>query len=464
MPRDQKHVMDERVSALSSVLTIPPPGAFPMTALPLNELSATEIARRIAAGEATAEAVVAACLERIAAREPVVGAWAHLDPAYAVDQARRRDRERPAGPLHGVPVAVKDIFDTADMPTGMGSAVYAGHQPRVDASAVAIVRAAGAVVLGKTVTTEFAAGDAGKTANPHDPGRTPGGSSSGSAAAVADRMAPVAFGTQTAGSVIRPASYCGAIGFKPTYGAYARAGVKPIAESLDTIGIICRDLDDAELMDAVLTGRAPAPARPLDHAPRIALCRTHHWPAAEPATVAAVEDAAGNLARAGASVDSLALPEEFATLGEAHRIIMEFEAARALFSEWHDHRDRLGVQIRDRIERGLATAHADYLDAQRRAEAARKRLRSVIEPYDAVLTPSAAGEAPAGLAETGDRRFQSSWTLLHLPCVTIPTHRGPAGLPVGVQLVGHPGRDAALLATARWVQDGLGRVQPASGR
>jgi amidase len=435
-----------------------------MTAMPLNELSATEIARRIATGEATAEAVVTACLERIAAREPVVGAWAHLDPTHAVDQARRRDRSPPLGLLHGVPVAVKDIFDTADMPTGMGSAIYAGYQPRVDASAVAIVRAAGAVVLGKTVTTEFAAGDAGKTANPHDPGRTPGGSSSGSAAAVADRMAPVAFGTQTAGSVIRPASYCGAVGFKPTYGAYARAGVKPIAESLDTIGIICRDLDDAELMDAVLTGRASASARPLDHAPRIALCRTHHWPAAGPATVAAVEDAADNLARAGAAVDSLALPEEFATLGEAHRTVMEFEAARSLFAEWHDHRDRLGRQIKDRIERGLATTHADYLEAQRRAAAARELFRSVSEPYDAVLTASAAGEAPAGLAETGDRRFQSSWTLLHVPCITLPTHRGPEGLPVGVQLVGHAGRDMALIATARWARHSLCGVQPASGK
>jgi amidase len=423
----------------------------------LSELSAAESARRIGSGETTSEAVVAACLERITARELTVGAWAHLDSMYALEQARSRDREAARGQLHGVPIGVKDIFDTADMPTGIGSPIYAGHRPRADAAVVALARAAGAVILGKTVTTEFAAAAPGKTTNPHDRGHTPGGSSSGSAAAVADGMVPIAFGTQTAGSVIRPASYCGAIGFKPTYSAYNRAGLKPLAESLDTIGVICRDLDDVELMDSVLTGRPPAPAARLDRAPRIALCRTHLWAEAGAATADAVEDAAERLGRSGARVQALALPEDFAALTDAHRVIMDYEAARALHYEWTAHRDRMSPQIKERIGRGLATPHGDYLAALRHAAAAREAFRVAIEPYDAVLTASAAGEAPAGLAETGDRRFQSMWTLLHAPCLTLPTHKGPKGLPVGIQLVGHRTRDMALVAVARWAFERLGR-------
>src|SRR5216684_2101833 len=255
-------------------------------------LSARDAAREIAAGRLSAEALVAACLERIAAREPVVGAWHHLDRGAALAAARCCDTSAPSGPLHGIPVAVKDLIDTVDMPTGYGSAIYAGHRPAADASCVALARGAGAIVLGKTVTTEFACFTAGKTANPRNPAHTPGGSSSGSAAAVADGMAPLALGTQTAGSVIRPAAYCGCVGYKPSFGLINRAGVKPLADSLDTVGVLARTVEDAAFFAGVLSER-PA----LRHlavpsaAPRFGLYRTPVWEEAEPATVAAIDAA-----------------------------------------------------------------------------------------------------------------------------------------------------------------------------
>ncbi|HEX2646947.1 MAG TPA: amidase, partial [Candidatus Dormibacteraeota bacterium] len=221
----------------------------------LLSLSARQAAREIAAGRLRAEALVSACLDRIAEREPIVGAWHYLDSEAALATARRADASEPGGPLHGVPIAVKDLIDTVDMPTGYGSAIYEGHRPAVDASCVAIARTAGAVVLGKTVTTEFACFTAGKTANPHNPAHTPGGSSSGSAAAVADLMVPLAFGTQTAGSIIRPAAYCGVVGYKPSFGLIARAGVKPLADSLDTIGMVARNVADAAFFAGIIGGR-----------------------------------------------------------------------------------------------------------------------------------------------------------------------------------------------------------------
>ena len=260
-------------------------------------------ARAIADGRTTSEVAVGACLARIAEREDVVRAWAFLDPDLALAQARACDTATaPVGPLHGVPVGIKDIFDTADMPTGMGSPIYAGHRPAADAAAVAMLRAAGAVILGKTVTAEFAGTHPGATTNPHDPARTPGGSSQGSAAGVADGMVPVALGTQTGGSVLRPSSYCGIVGFKPSFGTFNRAGIKFAAESLDTIGLHARNLEDVVLLRDVLTGRNPDGIAPFDKSPRIGVCRTPLWHLAEPETVAAVEDAAEAIRRAGAAV------------------------------------------------------------------------------------------------------------------------------------------------------------------
>ena len=436
----------------------------------LNALSLAETAALIARGSISAEAVVQACLERIAAREPTVRAWAFIDPEHALAQARARDAQARArdaqarardagpanGPLHGVPIGVKDIFDTFDMPTAMGSPIYAGHRPPNDAACVAIARAAGAVILGKTVTAEFAGTYPGATTNPHDPARTPGGSSQGSAAAVADHMVMAAYGTQTGGSVLRPASYCGIVGFKPSYGTFSRVGVKFAAESLDTIGIHTRTLEDTALLRDVLIGVAPAGLPARETAPRIGLCRTHLWRAAEPATVAAVESAARTLADAGATVSEATLPDGFTGLGEARRIVNDYERARAMAHEWHTARDLLSDQMARTVASGFAVADPEYRKAQAFMAACRERLEPVFEDHDVLLAPCVNGEAPVGLDYAGDPAFQALWTLLHVPAITLPTHRGPAGLPVGIQLLARRGGDDGLLAAANWVWEKIG--------
>jgi Asp-tRNA(Asn)/Glu-tRNA(Gln) amidotransferase A subunit family amidase len=422
-----------------------------------NTLTATELVRAIAAGDTTCEEVVRACLERIEQRENAVHAWASIDPEQALRQARELDRGAPRGPLHGVPIGVKDIIDTADLPTEMGSPIYRGHQPTTDAACVALVRAAGAVILGKTVTCEFAGMTPGTTTNPHDVAYTPGGSSSGSGAAVADFMVPAAFGTQTGGSVLRPASYCGVFGFKPTFGAFNRNGVYPAAESLDTLGLIARSLEDIELLSAVLELRAPSQAGPLDHPPRIGLCRTSLWNTAQPETMAAIEDAAKRLEQAGARVREAVLPDQFAGLRNAAReTINNYERAAAMAHEWNNHRDRISDKLRKCLEFGRAMPHADYVAALRLGEECRARLPPVFEDVDVLLTPCVHGEAPRGLDETGDPGFQAIWTILHTPAVTLPTHRGPRGLPVGIQLVAPHFADRRLLACANWIWQELG--------
>jgi Asp-tRNA(Asn)/Glu-tRNA(Gln) amidotransferase A subunit family amidase len=426
----------------------------------LNKLTATELARAIANGETTCEAVVRDCLERIDAREHEIHAWASIDPELARRQARALDR---AGapmrdqPLFGVPIGVKDIIDTADLPTEMGSPIYRGYRPKADAACVGLVRAAGAIILGKTVTCEFAGMTPGTTRNPHNTAHTPGGSSSGSGAAVGDAMVPVAFGTQTGGSVLRPASYCGVFGFKPTFGAFNRRGVFPAAESLDTLGLIARSLDDIELLSAVLELRAPCPPQSFEGAPRIALCRTPLWKLAQPETVAAVEDAADKLSQAGAEIRTITLPDEFDGLRDAAReTINNYERAAAMAHEWTAHRDMISDRLRRRIELGRALPHADYIAALRLGESCRARLPVIFDHVDVLLAPCVNGEAPAGLEETGDPGFQAIWTILHVPALSVPTHRGPNGLPVGIQLVGQRHDDRRLLACAQWIWRRLG--------
>jgi Asp-tRNA(Asn)/Glu-tRNA(Gln) amidotransferase A subunit family amidase len=423
----------------------------------LNELSATEAARRIAERSITSEQLVRACLDRIEKREPAVHAWSSIDPDAALRQARERDAGPVLGPLHGVPVAVKDVLDTYELKTEMGSPIYAGHQPRADASCVALVRAAGAVILGKTVTAEFAHMAPGPTTNPHNPRHTPGGSSSGSAAAVADFMAPVAFGTQTGGSVQRPSAYCGVVGYKPTFNAINRAGLKFAAEHLDTIGLMARTLDDISLVRGVLVGassEAPDGA-PLSGAPRIGVCRTYLWSKAAPETRAALEDAAARLREAGAQVEDFTLPDEFGGLTKARDVVNDVERARAMAWEWQHHRDRLSPQLTSSITSGLATPYEAYMDALRLAEHCRVQLDMLLAGFDVLLAPSATGEAPAGLEWTGDSTFQGLWTLLHVPTLSLPTHRGPNGLPVGVQIISARYRDEALLRAASWVWNAL---------
>jgi amidase len=401
--------------------------------------------------------VVRDCLARIAAREPAVHAWATVDAELALKQARDLDRGGARGPLHGVPIGVKDIIDTADLPTEMGSPIYRGHKASADAACVALVRAAGAVILGKTVTCEFAGMTPGITTNPHNPAHTPGGSSSGSGAAVADFMSPAAFGTQTGGSVLRPAAYCGVFGFKPSFGAFNRRGVYPAAESLDTVGLIARSLDDLELISDVLELRPPSAPRSLDHAPRIGLCRTPLWHTAQPETVAAVEDAAARLAKAGAPVRDVVLPEEFSELRNAAReTINNYERAAAMGHEWNSHRDEISERLRKRIEIGRKMPHGEYLSAIRLGEDCRARLPEVFDGLDVLLAPCANGEAPRGLTDTGDPGFQAIWTILYTPALALPTHRGPNGLPVAIQLVAQRHDDRRLLACARWVWQQLG--------
>lgn len=422
---------------------------------PANSLTARAALRLLETRELSAAALLRDCLERIAEREPVIGAWACLAAEPALAAARELDAGAWRGPLHGLPLGVKDIIDTVDLPTAYGSPIYAGHRPAWDAACVAAARAAGGIVLGKTVTTEFATYHPGKTANPHNPAHTPGGSSSGSAAAVADGMVPLAYGTQTAGSVIRPAAFCGVVGFKPSFGLISRAGVKVLAGALDTIGVFARDVADAALFAGVCAGvdlGVPETSAP----PRIGLCRGPHGDEAEPAARAVLEDAAARLSAAGAGVVDCTLPAAFAALSTAQTEIMAWEAARAFEYETRHHADALSPKLKSLIAQGAAIPFERHAANLAQAFECRRQFADVMRGCDALLTLSAAGEAPAGLAATGDPLFNRIWTLLGAPCVHLPIARGPRGLPLGVQMVGSESSDRATLAAAAWAFDVLG--------
>lgn len=423
---------------------------------PLYELTAAAAARAIRDGKLTAEAYVGAFIERIAEREGAVGAWAHMAREGALAQARALDREKPRSPLHGVPVGIKDIIDTADMPTEHNSPIYRGNRPRGDAAVVAQLRLAGCVILGKTATAEFANLQPPVTRNPHNPGHTPGGSSSGSAAAVGARMVPLALGTQTAGSVIRPASFCGVVAVKPSFGSIARAGVKAVSDSLDTLGTFSNTVEDSALLLHVLTARAvPDFAAPVGRL-RIGIARTSRWADADPAEQAAVESAAKRLAAGGADLRDAILPPAAEALYEAQGVIMNFEAARALAWEASQHREQVSKTLLERLDNGWSVTRAQYDAALRTAEDARRQFAELMRGFDLLVTPSARGEAPKGLGATGDSLFNKIWTQLGVPCVTLPFGKGPAGLPLGVQLVGAREEDTALLARARWAEATLG--------
>ena len=422
---------------------------------PANEWTAREIVAATHAGKVTCEAVTQACLERIAAREPSVQAWQHLAAEQALAQARRLDAGPTRGPLHGVPFGVKDIIDTADMPTEYGSPIHRGHRPGRDAACVAILRRAGAVLVGKTVTTEFANLHPGKTRNPHDPARTPGGSSSGSAAAVADRMIAFGLGTQTTASTIRPASFCGVVGYRPTWGDMRMAGVMEAAGSLDTLGLFARSIEDVALVRDVLLGSEPKPLADAPK-PRIGFCRTHLWDKAEISTQRLLEDAASALARAGANVKDAVLPPAFARIPDAHRTVSSYEFTRNFAWEIDHHWDSISETLRNsRLAHGMATSFERYREAREFLAACRNTLDQVFETYDVLLAPAAAGEAPVGLDSTGYPGFCTLWTSTHVPAVTIPALQGPNGLPIGVQLIARRDRDRELFAFARWVQRAL---------
>jgi len=397
-----------------------------------------------------------------------VQAWAFLDPEHALAQARAADDVRlsgqPVGPLHGVPVGIKDIIDTADMPTENGSVLHAGRTPSRDATVVARLRGAGAVILGKTVTTEFATYTPGKTRNPHDPEHTPGGSSSGSAAAVAAGMVPLALGSQTNGSVIRPASFCGVWGFKPTHGLIPRHGILALSRTLDHVGLFARGVEDLALLAEQLVGhderdpdtrpRARLPfvevaagEPPLP--PMLALVKTPLWERADAETKEAFAELVEHL---GDRVEELELFPSAAEAWQWHRTIMEAEMAANLEREWETGRDRLSESLRAQLARGREVRALDYQRARARIRPVQDSFLELFEQrYDAILTPAAPGTAPPGLASTGDPAFCTLWTLCGMPAVSVPLMQGAAGLPLGVQLVGPRDGDARLLRTARWL-------------
>ena len=426
----------------------------------------------MAAGEFTAEELTRACLERIAEREDAVGAWAFLDGERALAQARALDAQKAAGgtlgPLHGLPVGIKDIFDTADMPTECGSALYAGRQPLDDSGVVALLRRAGAVILGKTVTTEWALTAPGKTANPLDPARTPGGSSSGSAAAVADGMVPLAVGTQTGGSMIRPASFCGVFGFKPTYGSIPRTGMSMLARRLDTVGVYARHVEDLGLIADALMVHDPgdwdmlaSPGRGLAAALagggpencRFAFVRGPAWEEAEDDMAAAFEDFIERLGGQGQDVELEGL---FADVISIHSTVIHANIAASLGERAAETPGKMRAETLERVAKGNAIPSAEYIRALGLAEAQAQALDGLFEHYDALLTPSAAGEAPPGLDSTGNPVFNGLWTLMGVPSVSVPVLEGANGMPMGIQVIGRRGADAKVLACARWLAEWAG--------
>ena len=416
-------------------------------------LTAIEAARRFGDGRLNPADLMESCLERIAEREGEVQAFAWFDAA----SARRAAATARDGRLHGLPIGIKDVLDTSDMPSEYGSPIWRGWRPRADAAAVAWARAEGGVAIGKTVTTEFATRTPGPTANPHNPRHTPGGSSSGSAAGVAAGYFPFAFGTQTAGSVVRPAAYCGVVGYKPTFAFINRHGMKLMAESLDTVGVIARSVADCALLAGAVAGRdlGNPDARP-DRAPRIGICRSPVWDKALPETQTLLPRVASALARAGARVVERELPPDVAAVEAAHPIVMNSESARALGWELATAHEQLSEGLRERLEFGLSQTERAVAEAHAVFERAQRAFPACMEGLDALVTPSAPGQAPAGLEWTGDPAFNLIWTSLHVPCVTVPAGTGPDGLPLGIQIVTRIGEDRQALAWAQWVAAAIG--------
>lgn len=413
--------------------------------------SATTMLAAVRQGRTTVETWVRTCLDRIGERETDVRAWAHIYPEAALEQARRLDAETPRGLLHGLPIGVKDVILTADLPTSYNSPIYADFNPKCDAACVKLLRAAGALILGKTETVEFAAAvRLAQTHNPLDLRRTPGGSSSGSAAAVADGHVPVALGTQTGGSLIRPASFCGVAAFKPTWSRISRDGIKMYSASLDTLGWFARSVADLALVYAALVPDPlplPLPARgPLGL--RVAICETPFADRAQDYTRIGLRRAAGALTAAGVAVDRLILPQEFDDVDKCHRTIMRAEGRPAFLPEYVADHELLNDQFRELVRNVDAYSDADLCAAYDHAARLRRIFDDMASGYDAVLTYSAPGEAPLGLHNNGSADFNSLWTLLHAPCVNVPAFDGPDGMPVGLTVTGPRFADIDVLRAA----------------
>ena len=431
-------------------------------------MTATEAAAALRAGTLTSEALVAACLARIKARDSAVEAWAHIEPQNVLEAARTADTagipKSGSKPLAGIPIAIKDFIDTASMPTEYGSAAFKGHQPKDDASVVSQLKAAGAIIVGKTVTTELAFFGPGKTKNPHNPAYTPGGSSSGSAAAVADNQVPLALGTQTAGSIIRPASFCGTIGFKPTFGYVSRAGILTQSAPLDTVGGYARSVDDIALLidcisafdprDSAMSS-APKPSlvaamkTSLGRPPRFAFVKTPAWPQAEPSTQAAFEKFASEFGSKAEIVET-ALGPDFDSALRLQQIVQFSDIARNYGPIADKHPHLMSQKLKDVIAEGRSFSSADYAAARAERDPLYDALRPLLINYDAILTPAAPGPALAGLGSTGSPMFNALWTYLGMPCISLPLLQA-RGLPLGAQLVAARGDDGGLLRVAKWL-------------
>jgi Asp-tRNA(Asn)/Glu-tRNA(Gln) amidotransferase A subunit family amidase len=414
-------------------------------------LTAAEAARQMRAGTLTSEALVRSCLDRIASRDPDVKAWLFCDPAYAIAQAREIDKRPVIHALHGLPFGVKDIMDTADMPTTQNTAFYQGHQPTKDAACVAVVRQSGSVILGKTDTVEYASnGRKAATHNPFNLAHTPGGSSSGSAAAVGDFQVPLSFGTQTAGSHIRPASFNGIYGLKPTWGVVSREGVGQFSTMLDTVGWYGRSVDDLALVGSAFRLPGLAESKSVDPAGlRVAYCETPFWDRAEPAMRNAMDIAARRLEKAGATIVPLVLPEKFAGLADAQSTVMFGEGRAAFLPQYLIQGGDLHPEFIRTVLGQRGVTPQSLVAAYDLADACRREFDALFADFHVVLTPASAGEAPEGLHTVGDWIFNGFWTLLHMPCLAIPTTTGPKNLPVGIQLVGPRLGDARLIAIAQ---------------
>jgi len=428
----------------------------------LNELNAVEAAAQIAAGSITSEQLIRACLDRIAERESDVRAWAFISPDQAIAEARARDRGPRRGLLHGLPIAVKDVIDTADMPTEHGTPIYKGNQPACDAVCVSGAREQGAVILGKAVSTELANVHPAGTRNPRNLGHTPGGSSSGPAAAVADCMAPLGFGTQTGGSLIRPASYCGIVGYKPTLDFISTAGVKALSANLDTVGVYGRTVPDAALIGRALIGfdALDFDAKPAA-GPRIGLYRTPQWSLAEPPMASAFEESAGKLERAGARVRQITAPPRMDDIILAADAINDYETYRSLAYERMHHAELLSPTMTNKLNKAAGVTRERYLEALATVSECGKLLDDMFRDVDVLIAPSATGEAPAGLSaigptgSLGPAAFQQMWTMLHTPAVSVPVFTGPKGLPMGLQIIAPCKQDERALLWAHWVHCAL---------
>jgi Asp-tRNA(Asn)/Glu-tRNA(Gln) amidotransferase A subunit family amidase len=436
-----------------------------------NLLSACDAREAIETGLLSSEELVTACFSRIDELEQDIGAWTHLDKELALENARQADKFRSrglaTGLLHGLPVGIKDIVDTSDFPTEYGTVLHEGRRPSQDATLVSLLREAGAIILGKTVTTELAVYAPGKTRNPHNTKHSPGGSSSGSAAAVAAAMVPLAVGTQTNGSLIRPASYCGVYGFKPSFARISRHGVLKQSSHLDTVGVFARDLSDLALIsdvlmrydsrDTAMTPTAPpcitkVMAEPVPASPHLAFVRTPKWDQVEQSTkdgfrelIDAVNEQAPN------TVYLIDLPAQFDDIYQHHQIIMEADLAQSFAKEFDEGKENLSAVLVEMIERGQKVSTTDYESSISKIQQYSEALDEIFEDYDAILTPSTSGPAPSGLESTGSPIFNTIWTYCGNPAINIPLLESPEGLPVGVQIVAERNDDARLFRTSRWL-------------